>query len=241
LFVCTRTDHSFIGLYDAARHEVRWLDPSVDRDQHPIWSPDGKRVVFVRIPASKRLFTFGPHREESPWSIRVANVADGTGREIWNADEGRGSVLQPLAAREQLFWMADDKLVFPWERDGWIHLYTIPATPDSQQLPVQARLLTPGHFEVEYAALSPDRKSVLFNSNQDDVDRRHLWSVTPDASAPSQLTSGAGIEWSPAMTSGGDVAYLQSDARRPARAAILVRGQSHELAPESLPRDFPES
>ncbi len=240
-FVCTRTDHSFVGLYDAARHEVRWLDPSVDRDQHPTWSPDGKRVAFVRIPASKRLFTFGPHREESPWSIRIANAADGTGRELWKAAEGRGSVFQPLAAESQVFWLVDDKLVFPWERDGWIHLYTIAAAGDSQQPAMPARLLTPGDFEVEYAALSPDRRTVLFNSNQDDIDRRHLWSVTPDAAAPTQLTSGAGLEWSPAMTSGGDVAYLQSDARRPARAAMLVRGQSHELAAESLPRNFPES
>ena len=246
-FVCTRTDHSFIGLYDAARQQIRWLDPSVDGDQHPCWSADGQRVAFVRIPASKYLFTFGPHRTAEPWSIRVANVSDGAGREVWKAAEGAGSVFQALAAESQLFWTADDKLIFPWERDGWIHLYVtaVDAAAGGRttagEPAIPARLLTPGNFEVEYAAISPDRTTVLFNSNQDDVDRRHLWSVTPGAAAPTQLTSGAGIEWSPSMTAHGEVVFFRSDARRPAHAVMLVAGQARELSPGWLPADFPES
>jgi len=240
-FVCTRTDHSFIGLYDAAQHQIRWLDASVDRDGHPCWSPDGKRIAFVRIPASKLLFTFGPHRAAQPWSIRVANVSNGAGREVWKAAEEAGSVFQSLAAESQLLWMADGKLIFPWERDGWIHLYVTPVDVAAGQAAMPARLLTPGDFEVEYAALSTDRKTVLFNSNQDDIDRRHLWSVTTDAAAPTQLTSGAGIEWSPTILSNGDITHFRSDGRRPAHAAILAAGQARELAPQSTPRDFPES
>ena len=38
-------------------------------------------------------------------------------------------------------------------------------------------LLTPGDFEVEHVALAPDRSRVIYSSNQDDIDRRHIWSV----------------------------------------------------------------
>src|SRR5262249_50857189 len=54
--------------------------------------------------------------------------------------------------------------------------------------------------------------------------------------------SGTGIEWSPAPTSDGKaVACLRSDARRPARAAILAgSGAARDLAPEAIPPEFPE-
>ena len=39
---------------------------------------------------------------------------------------GRGSVFRGIAAEHQIFWGAGDTLVFPWERDGWTHLYSVP-------------------------------------------------------------------------------------------------------------------
>ena len=59
--------------------------------------------------------------------------------------------------------------IFPWEGDGWTHLYSVPVEGGP------ATLMTPGDFEVENVALAPDRREVVFNSNQDDIDRRHLW------------------------------------------------------------------
>ncbi len=52
------------------------------------------------------------------------------------------------------------------------------------------------------------------------------------------MTSGGGLEWSPAYTSNG-VAFFQADAKRPARAAIQVNGNTRDLAPEAVPSDFP--
>jgi len=216
-FTSNRGDHSFIGVYDVAARSVRFLDPSVDRDGNPAWSRDGRQIAFLRFPASRELSLFGPKRTADPWSIRVADAATGAGRQVWIAETGRGSVFHAVVAASQIHWGAGGRLVFPWERDGWSHLYSVPAAGGA------AKLLTPGEFEVEDVALAPDGRSVLFSSNQDDIDRRHLWRVSVEGGHVEALSRGSGIEWSPAMTSDGNsLAFLRSGARQPAGAAIRV-------------------
>ncbi|HEY6273549.1 MAG TPA: prolyl oligopeptidase family serine peptidase, partial [Terriglobales bacterium] len=97
------------------------------------------------------------------------------------------------------------------------------------------------NFEVEFVSLSPDKRELVFASNQGDIDRRHLWREPVTGDHPTALTSGAGIEWSPVMTSGGKtIAVLHSGAQRPAWPAILTgSGEILDLAPEALPADFP--
>ena len=234
-FVSRRGDHSFVGVYNVGGKSLLYLDPSVDQDSEPVWSPDSRHVAFLRLPASRDDLIFGPKRTGPPWSIRVADAATGQGHEVWRADAGRGSVFREIVAEHQIFWGAGDNLVFPWERDGWTHLYAVPVAGGT------AKLLTSGDFEVEFVSLSPDRRQLIFASNQDDIDRRHLWRepVTGDNATP--LTRGEGIEWSPVMMSdGATVALLHSDAQRPARPAILANaGGIRDLAPETLPADFP--
>jgi dipeptidyl aminopeptidase/acylaminoacyl peptidase len=235
-FVSNRGDHAFIAVYDTRAKSLRFLDPSVDTDRSLVWSPDGTQIAFLRIPVSGE-FEFGPKRTGQPWSIRVADAQSGQGHEIWRALEGRGSVFWPMTAESQLLWMAGDRLVFPWERDGWLHLYSIPVKARGPA-PV---LLTPGAFEIEQVASAPDRKSVVFSSNQDDADRRHLWRVSLDGRAPERLTSGTGIEWSPAVLNDGRIALFHADARMPARAALLSSGAVTDLDPSTVPAAFPNA
>jgi dipeptidyl aminopeptidase/acylaminoacyl peptidase len=231
-FSSGRGDHSFIGIYDDAKKAVSWLAPSTDQDVFPVWSPDGKRVAFLRIPSSAEGGFFAPNRDDPPWSIVVADVATGTGRTIWRATPGKGSAYSALQQGEQLLWGAGDRIVFPWEKDGWRHLYSVSAAGG------EAKLLTPGDFEIQEAVLGKDGASVIYSSNQDDIDRRHLWSVGVGGGAPKAVTSGRGIEWSPVVTSEGVLALLHSGARRPATAALLEGGKFRELAPEML-ADYP--
>jgi dipeptidyl aminopeptidase/acylaminoacyl peptidase len=232
-FVSGRSDHAFLGVYDVGSKSVRYVDPSVDRDSNPVWSADGTRIAFIRTPSAVEPRLFRPQRSALPWSILVASVSDGKATRIWLADTGRGSAFHGVTADNQLFWTADNRIIFPWERTGWTLLYAVPAAGGKPSL------LTPGEFEVEHVAISGDRRTLFFDSNQGDIDRRHLWRLEANSAGPVQITKGAGIEWSPAPLEGGRaIALLRSDARTPARPAILeASGAIRDLLP--VPTDFP--
>ena len=231
-FVSERGDHSLIGVYDTAADTLRYLDPSTDLDQHPSWSPDGKRIAIIRVPSNGLRAIRKPEREGAPWSIRVADVASGAGRQVWRARTGQGSIFRGLAGERQLFWAAGGRIVFPWEGDGWTHLYSLPAAGGA------ALLLTPGAFEVEDVVLDQSGRSVIYSSNQDDIDRRHLRTVAASGGTPSQLTSGDNIDCKP-VAADAAIAFLQSDWQMPLRVAVLAQGRVWYPDASAIPADFP--
>jgi len=237
-FVSDRGDHSFVALYSAASGSVTYVDPSTDMDSNPVWSPDSTRIAFLRIPPDKDSLLFEPHRAALPWSIRVVEVTTGKAHEAWRAAEGVGSAYRETDSLEQLHWTAGNRIVFPWERDGWLHLFSVPDSGGS------ATPLTPGNFEVEHVSLSHDHKMLVFDSNQNDIDRRHVWRVifAPDGSnhAAEAVTAGDGIETQPVVASDGvTVAVLRSDVGLPMRAAVVASGLLVDLAPQAIPADYP--
>ncbi len=235
-FSSGRGTHSYIGVFTLASRELRYLDPSLDRDGSPAWSSDGSRLAWIRQGAAPRARMFSPRRTvDEPWSIRVADVKTGQARQAWKADAGYGSAFQGIVSDSQLYWGAGDRLVFPWEKDGWLHLYSVPASGGA------ATLLTPGAFEVEYVNIAPDRARMLYNSNQDDIERRHVWTVPVDGSAkPARnAVKSNGSEWQPVITSDGDVAVLHADAQMPPHVMVIrPDGQAHSLLENMLPAGF---
>jgi dipeptidyl aminopeptidase/acylaminoacyl peptidase len=243
LFVSDRGDHNFIGIYDDSAQTVKFLAPSVDADSDPVWSLDGKRVAFVRRPAKKRDAPDGyfiQPDEPHPWSIWVADAATGHASEIWHS----GAALQdsyPYMAGETgggvINWAAENRMVFANEQDGWQHLYEISADGGA------ARLLTPGNCEVEQWSVSSNREAVLFNSNCEDVDRRHVWSLNVmDAGKPTRVSGGESLEWNAVFIGpSSEVAFIASDAIHPPQVyrSSSAHPERMALTPESWPKDYP--
>jgi dipeptidyl aminopeptidase/acylaminoacyl peptidase len=232
-FASSRGDHSLIGVYDVTAKTIVWLGPSVDRDTSPTWSPDGKSVAFVRI-AANNAGVFADSRQAQPWSLWVGNPATGAASSVFTASPGPGSAFHRLESETTLMWTADNRLVFPWERSGWMQLY---AVSPSGGAPTR---LTQGDSEIFSANLSPDRKRIVYSSNEGDIDHRHIWEVAAGATSARQLTRGATIEDGAVVTSTGQVVALHGDWRKPMwPVSLSASGQSTELAPTALPAEFP--
>jgi dipeptidyl aminopeptidase/acylaminoacyl peptidase len=242
-FVSARSDHAFIGVYDVASSTVQFIAPSVDSDADPVWSVDGKRIAFVRRPAEARDapqgYFIAPDKLHL-WAIWVAEASAGTAKEIWHSSatpQGSYPYMAGDTGGGVLNWAANNQLVFASEEDGWQHLYAVSAEGRAPNL------LTPGNCEVEQWSFTPDKKTILFNSNCNDIDRRHLWRVNTSGGEPGRLTSGEGVEWSPLTLSDGQrFVYLGSDAKHPARAFLSDLAGDSPTAPlgrETWPRDFP--
>src|SRR5262249_45512074 len=208
-FVSAGGDHSFIAIYEPKAGNIRFLEPSIDRDIDPRWSPDGKRIAYIRL--FNITDTPSADRERiQPWAIRVVDAASGQGREVWRSGNTAMDSFSRLPLGENILqWAAGDRLVFASEKDGWAHLYSVTASGGAETA------LTPGSYEVENVAWAPDRSYVVVACNNGDIDHRHLWKVNI-AGGTSQLTSGVSIEMYPVITSGGkQIAFMHSTASNP--------------------------
>jgi dipeptidyl aminopeptidase/acylaminoacyl peptidase len=239
-----RKDHAFIAIYDLAEQHVRYVAPSVDRDFAPRWSPDGKQLIFIRTPGAEAHLSLIPRRAQ-PWAIWLADAATAKAHELWHSGKEMNDSLPPFAS-ESLKFAANGRIIFCSEHDGRNRLYLITTRANVPHA------LTFGDSDVEDVELSPDKTEILFTSNDDDVDRRHVWSTLisetervgqstiPMLIPPRPLTRGKTIEWHSIMLADGKtIVCLGSTATSPAMPYYLNGKERKMIAAGALPKDFP--
>lgn len=214
-FNSSRGSHSYIAVYDFEKQTIRYIAPSVDRDSTPRWSLDGKKLAFIRQYARGNQPRNNAQEQADPWTIWVADAANGSAKEIQRSGKEVNDSIPRIAGEDILQWAADDRLVFASETDGWLRLYSVAAGGG------EVRALTPTGCEWESLTLTADKREIIYSSNCGDIDRRHLSQVNIATAKQTALTNGAGMEWSPVVTA-GNIGFMASTAQYPAAINVKV-------------------
>jgi len=211
LFSEDRGEHSYVALLDADGRELRYLDPGLGQSIEPVFSPDGRRIAFMRTMSPP---TGAPPNSGAWWSIRVVDLATGEARALWSAPPGQGGRYAGTRSRN-LFWSASGQILFPWERSGWLHVYALDATRGGEP-----RALTSGDFEVETFVLDRARDALLYAANADGIDSRHIWRRPLGGGAAQRLGGREGMHFFPTI-GGGEIAAIATSVSNPAHPVLL--------------------
>ena len=236
-FVTSRGEHSFVGVYDFSKNDYQFLDPSVDRDAEPCWSPDSKEVAFLRLPRNVELdVKFRPLRKMPAWSIRAVNIATGNARTLFaRPDSSIGQAYQPFNSKQQLWWTATGHLVFCTEQTGWQQAYAVNVSDGI------ITALTSGEFEVDELILAPNRHQAYIVSNQNDMDRKHIYVLDfkrlNEGIKP--LVTSKSIESNIAVSTDGKTLFaIQTTGTLPTRVVKISEKKVQVLT--DLPATFPQ-
>lgn len=230
-YVSRREGHALIGVYGGAGQPITYLPASTGTDGTPVWSPDGRRIAFTR--RWPGLDGYGRYAAPipQPWAIMVADVGAGTARQVWASAATLRDSFPDVTGGANLHWAAGNRLVFLSAATNWQQLYSVPAAGGA------ATRLTGDGFMVEHVALSPDGSTLFYSANtgaaKDDDTRRHVFRVNVNGGPVAPVTSGAGLEWTPAATNDGValVAASATDAGQVQWCAPRCQGLAGQAAP----------
>lgn len=235
-FMSGRTDHSFVGLWDLEKKQLTYPESSLDFDSYPAWSPDGKKLAYLRIPNINNQLPFTSIKESNPWSIRVLDIASMKAEEVWKAETGRGSVMVDdlPAVADRLWWTPSGSLIFPWEKNNWLQLYAV--NPSTREI----KHLTPGNGQIEWVQTSFTKSELLITHNIGNIDRRQVSRLDLSTFELELISDPKTISWAPVRIENG-FAWFQSNWDLPGWPMVQTYGKTEMLAQELFPSEFPKN
>jgi dipeptidyl aminopeptidase/acylaminoacyl peptidase len=226
LFTSDRGDHSFIGIFNLIRKEIRWVAPDVSNDGYPVWSPDGKSIAFLRM-AGTKVGELSNLTGGVKFSIWIGDATTLKAKMIWKSPADDGGFSQ-YATNKALNWTATGRILFFSEHSGWNHLYSM------NENGVDLKDITPGNGEVESYVLDPTNKFIYFDGNREDIDRRHLWKSDITVGTPTAVTTGDGIEMYPAFA--GTMLFAFRSTINTSKMLVRVDEASKQTVPVYVPK-----
>ena len=168
---------------------------SSDRfDPNPDWSPDGTRVSYTE--RSREFFS---------GKLNIINFDAKTGtavglpRTLYTAKNDPGGAW----AINTVTWSPDSKtLTVVLQESGWDKLWQISPTGGTP------KQLTRGTGEDELPVYSPDGRWIVFTSNRDLPEERHLWVISSQGGEPQRITHLSGIEGNPQWSADSKEIYF---------------------------------
>ncbi|ADV82412.1 alpha/beta hydrolase family protein [Terriglobus saanensis] len=194
---------------------------SSDRfDPNPSWSPDGTRISYTE--RSRQFFS-------GKLKVLVFDQATGTAGasiDLYTAKNDPGGAWAVNTAS----WSPNSsKLAVILQESAWDKIWLISSKGGKPQQ------LTKGTGEDENPVYSPDGKWIVFTSNRDLAEERHLWLIPSSGGAPRRLTHLSGNESAPQWSPDGTKIYFSRSTALHGPSSYVAEtaatGEAHPLEP----------
>ena len=217
LFLSNRVNPNFYHIYvvDADGRNLIDLTPnSLDYISAAVWSPDGARIAFVRTAQSEagQIYPVWVMDADGANAVQVSNLS-ALGFVGWSPDSQNLLIIQAVNATPSSYSVvvvvlsadanhpnsqqlsicncyANEVSWAPGHQAVWNYQYDVfTASPDLQVI----RNVTedPKHYNSR-PRMSPDGRTIVFQSNISDVDREELWSIDSVGGIRTRLTRNDG-------------------------------------------------
>ena len=214
---------------------LRRLDNHGALDVAPAFSPDGRRIAFLRLdPGTDAVASLTDEDPPTRFHLMRADLMLAELQTLWTSP-GLDSFARQWRSRTTapVVWLDDQRLLFLSEHAGWLHLYL--RTVDGV-----LRDLHPGRCEVDGFALAPP-KEVVVSDNCDGLDRRRLRRITLNTGGAAPLSPIEGVAAFPqTFNRGQSLLALEDDGGGVNLRLIDAQGARFILAP-NRPAPPPQS
>ena len=212
------TAEAHLFVVSAAGGTPRQLQPEFYRARYPIWSPDGKHLLFsgVRNPG-----------DATDWWVTSAEGGEAI-RTNASADLTKAKISFPVVFASTIWAGGPDRIVFSASSGDTTNLWEVPISPGSFQITDPPHRLTFGTGTETSPSIAQSGSRIAFadlNTNY------HVWSLPLNANAgkvtgePVRLTDDPAQERFP---------FVSADGRKVAFNRILKAGQ-YDLWLKELP------